>query len=129
MRIGIKVGTIKDGRSHKDLINDVIEASSGRSLVKYKTADEAWRLINDVIEATQYTKVRNNHSKSVAKVSQSDSALTKTLGEMTNLLKQIHQSQQSSPSMLSIQAPPQILYIEGPPRLCGVWPCTLHYTD
>ncbi|XP_015939821.1 uncharacterized protein LOC107465354 [Arachis duranensis] len=55
------------------------DASSGCSLVKYKTADEAWRLINDVVEATQHARVRNNSPKSAGEVFSSDSALTKNI--------------------------------------------------
>ncbi|KAL4274687.1 hypothetical protein AHAS_Ahas20G0032100 [Arachis hypogaea] len=97
----------------------LLDASSVDSLVKYKTADEACRLINNVAEATQHSRVRNNPPKSVVKVSSSDSTLTKVLGEMTILLKEIYQGQKSSSSIKAIQAPPQILQIEGPPRVCG----------
>ncbi|KAL4287076.1 hypothetical protein AHAS_Ahas19G0150000 [Arachis hypogaea] len=105
----------------------LLDASSGGSLVKYKIADEALRLINDVAEATQHARVRNNPLKSVTEASSFNSALTKVLGEMTTLLKEIHQGQKSSPSIQAIQAPPQILQIEGPPRVCGVCSCTSHY--
>ncbi|QHO06852.1 uncharacterized protein DS421_14g458430 [Arachis hypogaea] len=80
----------------------LLNASSSGSLVKYKMTDEVWRLINDVAEATQHDRVSNNHPKSVAEVSSSDLASTKTLGEMTILLKQIHQGKNSSSSMQSI---------------------------
>ncbi|XP_025652189.1 uncharacterized protein [Arachis hypogaea] len=94
-------------------------ASSGGSLSKNKTAAEARSLINDVAEATQHVKVRNNPSKSVVEAPSSDLALTKVLGEMTTLLKEIHQRQKASHSIQTIQAPPQILQLEGPPRVCG----------
>ncbi|XP_015970556.1 uncharacterized protein LOC107494037 [Arachis duranensis] len=96
----------------------LLDASSGGSLVKYKTVDEAWRLINDVAETTQHARVRNNPPRSVTEASPSDSAFTKALGEMTTLFKEIHQGQKASSSIQAIQAPPQILQIEGPLRVC-----------
>ncbi|KAL4356381.1 hypothetical protein AHAS_Ahas09G0081000 [Arachis hypogaea] len=107
----------------------LLNVSSGGSLVKYKTADKAWKLINDVAKSTQHARVKNNPPKSVAEVSSSDSTFTKVLGEMTTLLTEIHQGQKSSSSIQAIEAPHQILQIEGPPRMCGVCSCTSHYTD
>ncbi|XP_016168575.1 uncharacterized protein LOC107611128 [Arachis ipaensis] len=107
----------------------LLDASSGVSLVKYKTEDEAWRLINNVAEAAQHARVRNNPPKSMTEAPSSDLALTKVLREMTTLLKEIHQGQKSSSSIQAIQAPPQILQIEGPQSVCGVCSCTSHYTD
>ncbi|KAL4344623.1 hypothetical protein AHAS_Ahas11G0196900 [Arachis hypogaea] len=62
----------------------LLDASSGGSLVKYKTEDEAWRIINDVAKTTQHARVRNNPPKIVIEASSSDSTLTTVLGEMTN---------------------------------------------
>ena len=69
-----------------------LDAASNGSLKKYKTATEAWQLITDLVESTQNVRHRNNHPKAVAEVSSSSetAALTQTLGEMTNILKQLH---------------------------------------
>ncbi|XP_072087159.1 uncharacterized protein [Arachis hypogaea] len=107
----------------------LLTASSGSSLSKNKTVAKVWSLINDVTETTQHVRVRNNPPKSVVEAPSSDLALTKVLGEMTTLFKEIHQGQKASQSIKAIQAPPQILQLEGPPRVCGVCSCTSHYTD
>ncbi|KAL4391411.1 hypothetical protein AHAS_Ahas03G0242400 [Arachis hypogaea] len=64
----------------------------------------------------------------MSKVSPSrDAILTKTLGEMTILLRKITQGQQIPQAL--INAPPQPPRTEGPARICGVCSCTTHYTD
>ncbi|KAL4321763.1 hypothetical protein AHAS_Ahas14G0143000 [Arachis hypogaea] len=107
----------------------LLTTSSSGSLSKNKTAAEAWSLINDVAEAIQHVRVRNNPPKSVVEAPSSDLALTKVLGEMTTLLKEIHQGQKASHSIQAIQTPPQILQLEGPPRVWGLCSSTSHYTD
>ncbi|KAL4315505.1 hypothetical protein AHAS_Ahas15G0191800 [Arachis hypogaea] len=70
--------------------------------------------------------MRNPQPKSIGEVSPSgDAILTKTLGEMTILLRQIHQSQQVPPMLLAQPRPPRI---EGPSRPCGICACSSHYT-
>ncbi|KAL4316115.1 hypothetical protein AHAS_Ahas15G0252800 [Arachis hypogaea] len=107
----------------------LLTASRGGSLSKNKTVAEASSLINDVAEATQHVRVRNNPPKSVVEAPPSELAFTKALGEMTTLLKEIHQGPKASQSIQAIQAPPQILQLEGPPRVCGLCSSTAHYTD
>ncbi|KAL4365154.1 hypothetical protein AHAS_Ahas07G0077700 [Arachis hypogaea] len=107
----------------------LLTASSGGSLSKNKMVAKAWSLINDIIEATQHVRVRNNPPKSVVEARSSDFALTKVLGEMTTLLKEIHQGQKASQSIQAIEAPPQILQLEGPPRVCSLFCSTAHYTN
>ncbi|RYR29973.1 hypothetical protein Ahy_B01g054697 [Arachis hypogaea] len=107
----------------------LLTASNGGSLSKNKTGAEAWSLINDVAEATQHVRVRNNPPKSVVEAPSFDLNLTKVLGEMTTLLKEIHQGQKASQSIQAIQVPPQILQLEGPPRVYGLCSSTTHYSD
>ncbi|MED6123915.1 hypothetical protein PIB30_054100 [Stylosanthes scabra] len=70
----------------------LIDASSGGSLAN-KTPEEAWQLIADVADANQHFKTRTITSKSLFEISTSESALTKTLGEMMSILKEIRQGQ------------------------------------
>ncbi|XP_072087144.1 uncharacterized protein [Arachis hypogaea] len=106
----------------------LLDASSGGSLTKNKTAEEAWKVIADLAESTQYSRERNPQPKAISEVSPSgDAILTKTLGEMTILLRQITQGQQILQALLS--PPPQPPRIEGPPRSCGICACNGHYTD
>ncbi|KAL4276168.1 hypothetical protein AHAS_Ahas20G0180200 [Arachis hypogaea] len=99
----------------------------GGSLTKHKTAKEAWEVISDLADLTQYLRTRNPQPKSIGEVSPScDAILTKTLGEMTILLRQIHQSQQVPPMVL---AQPQSPCIEEPSRPCGICACSSHYTN
>ncbi|KAL4306556.1 hypothetical protein AHAS_Ahas16G0190100 [Arachis hypogaea] len=104
----------------------LLTASSGGSLSKNKTAAEAWSLINDVAEATQHVRVRNNPLKSVVEAL-SESALTKVLVDMTTLLTKIRKVQKAFHLIQAIQVPPQILQLEGPPRVCGLCSSTAHY--
>ncbi|KAL4306520.1 hypothetical protein AHAS_Ahas16G0186500 [Arachis hypogaea] len=69
----------------------LLDASSNGSLIKYRTLEEAWQLITDSDESTQHARQRNNHPRAINEVSSSGetAALTKTLGEMTNILKQL----------------------------------------
>ncbi|KAL4287127.1 hypothetical protein AHAS_Ahas19G0155100 [Arachis hypogaea] len=78
--------------------------------------------------STQHSRVRNPQPKALSEVSPSgDAILTKTLGEMTILLRQITQGQQIPQVLLS--PPPQPPRMEGPPRSCGICACNNHYTD
>ncbi|KAL4337292.1 hypothetical protein AHAS_Ahas12G0095600 [Arachis hypogaea] len=106
----------------------LLDASSGGSLTKNKTATEAWEIIADLADSTQHSRARNPQPKALSEVSPSrDAILTKTLGEMTILLRQITQGQQIPQALLS--SPPQPLRIVGPPRSCGICACNNHYTD
>ena len=73
-----------------------LNAVSNGSLKKCKTATEAWQLITNLAESTRNGRHRNNHPKAIAEVSSSSetAALTQTLGEMTNILKQLQLNQQ-----------------------------------
>ncbi|XP_016163332.1 uncharacterized protein LOC107605902 [Arachis ipaensis] len=66
----------------------LLDASRNGSLTKYRTAEEAWQLITDLAESTQHARQRNHHPRAINEVSSSGetAALTKTLGEMTNIL-------------------------------------------
>ncbi|KAL4344534.1 hypothetical protein AHAS_Ahas11G0188000 [Arachis hypogaea] len=69
---------------------NLLDASSNGSLSKYRTAEEAWQLITDLAESTQHARWRVNRPKTVNEVSSigETATLTKTLCEMTSLLKQ-----------------------------------------
>ncbi|XP_072062072.1 uncharacterized protein [Arachis hypogaea] len=104
----------------------LLDASRNGSLTKYRTAEEAWQLITDLAESTQHARQRNHHPRAINEVSSSGetAALTKTLGEMTNILKQLQLNQQQPPppqQQLSQQLVPQ--------RVCGIFSCYSHYTD
>ncbi|KAL4287855.1 hypothetical protein AHAS_Ahas19G0227900 [Arachis hypogaea] len=106
----------------------LLDASSGGSLTKNKTTEEAWEIIADLADSTKHSRARNPQPKALSEVSPSgDAILTKTLGEMTILLRQITQGQQIPQALLS--PPPQPPRIEGPPRSCGICACNNHYTD
>ncbi|KAL4373765.1 hypothetical protein AHAS_Ahas05G0114500 [Arachis hypogaea] len=73
----------------------LLDASSGGSLTKNKTAEEAWEIISDLADSTQHSRVKNPQPKALSEFSPSgDAILTKTLGEMTILLRQITQGKQ-----------------------------------
>ncbi|KAL4357237.1 hypothetical protein AHAS_Ahas09G0166600 [Arachis hypogaea] len=111
---------------HQDKL--LLDAASGGPLTKNKTATEAWEVISDLVDSTQHSKARSPQPKALSEVSPSrDAILTKTLSEMTILLRQITQGQQIPQAL--INAPPQPPRIEGPSRICGVCACTTHYTD
>ncbi|KAL4393849.1 hypothetical protein AHAS_Ahas02G0093100 [Arachis hypogaea] len=79
--------------NHQDKL--LLDAASRGSLTKYKTAAEAWEIIADLADSTQHSRARNPQPKALTEFSPSgDAVLTKTLGEMTILLKQITQGQQ-----------------------------------
>ncbi|XP_015965517.1 uncharacterized protein LOC107489277 [Arachis duranensis] len=104
-----------------------LDCASNGSLKKYKTTDEAWQLIDDLAEYARTHKCnRNNHPKAVAEVSScnENTALTQSLCEMTNLLKQIHLGQQQS--QLPSPQPSQQLV---PQRVCGICADYSHYID
>ncbi|KAL4276018.1 hypothetical protein AHAS_Ahas20G0165200 [Arachis hypogaea] len=111
---------------HQDKL--LLDAVSGGSLTKNKTAAEAWDVISDLADSTQHSRARSLRPKALSEVSPSEDAiLTKTLGEMTILLRQITQGQQIPQAL--INAPPEPPRIEGPSRICGVCACNTHYTD
>ncbi|KAL4350465.1 hypothetical protein AHAS_Ahas10G0144700 [Arachis hypogaea] len=65
------------------------------TLTKNKTAAEAWEVISDLADSTQHSRARSPQPKAVSEVSPSgDAILTKTLGEMTILMRQITKGQQ-----------------------------------
>ncbi|XP_020992488.1 uncharacterized protein LOC110278583 [Arachis duranensis] len=104
-----------------------LDGASNGSLKKYKTTEEAWQLIADLVESARNHKHnRNNHPKAVAEVSSSseNNALTQSICEMTNLLKQIYLGQQQS------QPPsPQHSQQLVSQRVCGICTDYSHYTD
>ncbi|KAL4373384.1 hypothetical protein AHAS_Ahas05G0076400 [Arachis hypogaea] len=117
-------------RFKKDESQDkfLLDASSGGSLTKNKTAEEAWEIIVDSADSTQHSRARNPQPEALSEVSPSGYAvLTKTLDEITILLRQITQGQQILQALLS--PPPQPLRIEGLSRSCGICACNTHYTD
>ncbi|XP_052110242.1 uncharacterized protein LOC127741556 [Arachis duranensis] len=104
-----------------------LDGASNGSLKKYKTTEEAWQLIADLAESAQNHKHnRNNHPKVVAEVSSGNenNALTQSICEMTNLLKEIHLGQQQS-QPLSPQHSQQLV----PQRVCGICTDYNNYTD
>ncbi|KAL4294121.1 hypothetical protein AHAS_Ahas18G0196400 [Arachis hypogaea] len=84
---------------------NLLDASSNGSLSKYRTVEEAWQLITDLAKSTQHARWRVNRPKAVNEVSSSGetATLTKTLCEITSLLKQLQVNQQQPPSQ---QQPP-----------------------
>ncbi|KAL4374170.1 hypothetical protein AHAS_Ahas05G0155000 [Arachis hypogaea] len=69
----------------------LIDASSRGSFTKNKTIEEAWEVIADLVDSTQHLRTRNTQPKATNEVSPSgDAILTKTLGEMTVLLRQVN---------------------------------------
>ncbi|KAL4394113.1 hypothetical protein AHAS_Ahas02G0119500 [Arachis hypogaea] len=111
---------------HEDKL--LLDAASGGSLTKNKTAAEAWEVISNLADSTQHSRARSSQPKAVNGVSPSgDAILTKTLGEMTILLRQITQGQQIPQAL--INTPPQPPRTKGLSRICGVYACTTHYTD
>ncbi|KAL4371443.1 hypothetical protein AHAS_Ahas06G0166300 [Arachis hypogaea] len=106
----------------------LFDPASGGSFPKNKTTEEAWEVILDLADSTQHSRERNPQPKAISEVSSSgDVILTKTLGEMTILLRQITQGQQIPQALLS--PPPQPPRIEGAPRSCGICACNGHYTN
>ncbi|KAL4329518.1 hypothetical protein AHAS_Ahas13G0308100 [Arachis hypogaea] len=72
------------GRLYKLLL----DAASGGSLTKNKTAAKAWEVISDLADSTQHSRARSPQPKTVNEISPSgDAILTKTLGEMTIMLR------------------------------------------
>nr|XP_029149664.1 uncharacterized protein LOC112757045 [Arachis hypogaea] len=106
---------------------NLLDASSNGSLSKYRTAEEAWQLITDLAESTQHARRRINCPKAVNEVSFSGetATLTKTLCEMTSLLKQLQVNQQQPPPSLQHQQSQQLV----PQKVCGICSCYSHYTD
>ncbi|XP_015954691.1 uncharacterized protein LOC107479060 [Arachis duranensis] len=111
---------------HEDKL--LLDAASGGSLTKNKTDAEACEVISDLADSTQHSRARSPQPKALREVSPSrDAILTKTLDEMTILLRQITQGQQIPQAL--INAPPQPPRIEGPSRICSVCACNTYYTD
>ncbi|MED6126805.1 hypothetical protein PIB30_082044, partial [Stylosanthes scabra] len=104
--------------------NALIDASSGGSLAN-KTPEEAWQLIADVADANQHFKTRATTSKSLFEISSSESTLTKTLGEMASILKEIRQGQQATSNVQRKHPPSQL----EPPKYCVICSYNTHYTD
>ncbi|KAL4300278.1 hypothetical protein AHAS_Ahas17G0184900 [Arachis hypogaea] len=111
----------------------LLDASSDGSLTKYRTAEEAWQLISDLAKSTLHTRQRSNHPRAINEVSSSGetATLTKTLCEMTSLLKQLQVNQQQPPFHQQPPPPPQhqqshklVLQI-----VCDICSCYSHYTD
>ena len=106
-----------------------LESASNGSMKKYKTTDEAWQLISNLAESTQNHRQKQGRSKAVTEVSSSreTAALTQSICEMTNLLKQMQLNQQQvqqaqpSPAQQNQQLVPQ--------RVCGIYADYSHYTD
>ncbi|XP_025702904.1 uncharacterized protein [Arachis hypogaea] len=114
------------GMHHQDKL--LLDVANGGSLTKTKTTVEAWEVISDLSDLTQHSRARSSPPKAVSGVSPSgDAILTKTLGEITILLRQITQGQQIPQTL--INTPPQPPRTEGPSRICGVCTCTSYYTD
>ncbi|KAL4391076.1 hypothetical protein AHAS_Ahas03G0208900 [Arachis hypogaea] len=62
----------------------LLDASSGGSLTKNKTAEEAWEIIADLADSTQHSRARNPQPKALSEVSPSGYAiLTRTLMAIT----------------------------------------------
>ncbi|XP_015970538.1 uncharacterized protein LOC107494014 [Arachis duranensis] len=114
----------------------LLDSSSNGSLSKYKTAEEAWQLIGDLAESNQHVRRRVNRPKTVNEVfsSSETTALAKSLGEMTNILKQLQLGQQQpyqqQPHQQQPPPPPQ-QYSQQlvPQKVCGICSCYSHYTD
>ncbi|KAL4315589.1 hypothetical protein AHAS_Ahas15G0200200 [Arachis hypogaea] len=99
---------------HQDKL--LLDAASGGSLTKNKTAAKAWEVISDLADSTQHSRARSLQLKALNEVSPSgDAILTKTLGKMTILLRQLIQGLQIPQALISV--PPQPPRIEGPPRV------------
>ena len=92
----VLLGYVTQGMRSQD--KTTLESASNGSMKKYKTTDEAWKLISDLAESTQKHRQKQSRSKVVAKVSSSKetTALTQSICEMTNLLKQMQLSQQQA---------------------------------
>ncbi|KAL4321604.1 hypothetical protein AHAS_Ahas14G0127100 [Arachis hypogaea] len=98
-----------------------------QAMYKRKLADRKPRK-GTIAETSPPLRARSPQPKALSEVSPSgDATLTKTLSEMTILLRQITQRQQIPQAF--INAPPQPPRIEGPSRICGVCTYNTHYTN
>ncbi|XP_025635899.1 uncharacterized protein [Arachis hypogaea] len=126
----VLLGYVCQGMREQD--RNLLDASSNGSLSKYRTAEEACQLIADLAESTQHARWRVNRPKSVNEVSSSGeiATITKTLCEMTSLLKQLQVNQQQPPSQQQ-PLPPQHQQCQQlvPQKVCGICSCYSHYTD
>ncbi|XP_016167703.1 uncharacterized protein LOC107610132 [Arachis ipaensis] len=90
----VLISYICQGTKPQDKI--LLDASSNGSMTKYRIAEEAWQLITNLAESTRHARQRNHHPRAINEVSTTGEtdALTKTLGEMTYILKQLQLNQQ-----------------------------------
>ncbi|XP_015970168.1 uncharacterized protein LOC107493612 [Arachis duranensis] len=128
----VLLGYICQGMREQD--RTLLDTSSNGSLSKYKTAEEAWQLIIDFAESNQHMSRRVNRPKTMNEVSTSSetTALTKSLSEMTSILRQLQLSQQQPQQPQPYQQPPppqQYNQQLVPQRVCGICSCYSHYTD
>nr|XP_025635931.1 uncharacterized protein LOC112730025 [Arachis hypogaea] len=125
-----EISCIVQGMKPQDKI--LLDASSNGSLTKYRMTEEAWQLISDLAESTLHARQMSNHPRTVNEVSSSGetATLTKTLCEMTSLLKQLQVNQQKPPFHKQPR-PPQYQQSQQlvPQRVCGICSCYSHYTD
>ncbi|MED6169669.1 hypothetical protein PIB30_023385 [Stylosanthes scabra] len=91
--------TIRRTSGHEDAA--LIDASSGVSLKK-KTLEEAWELIETIVDANQHFKTRlSTSAKGVFEVAPSESTvLTKSFVDIAAMLKEIKEGQQAAPKLL-----------------------------
>ncbi|KAL4397308.1 hypothetical protein AHAS_Ahas01G0178900 [Arachis hypogaea] len=90
----VACATTRRHKADESAVLLLLDAASGGSLTKNKTTTEAWEVISDLPDLTQHSRARTPHPKALSEVSPSgDAILTKTLGKMTILLRQITQSQ------------------------------------
>ncbi|KAL4315047.1 hypothetical protein AHAS_Ahas15G0146000 [Arachis hypogaea] len=135
----VLLGYICQGMREQD--RTLLNTSSNGSLSKYKTTEEAWQLIIDLAESNQHMRRRVNRPRTVNEVSTSSetTALTKSLSEMTSVLRQLQLSQQQ-PQQPQPQPQPQPYQQHSPPpqqhnqqlvpqKVCGICSCYSHYTD
>ncbi|XP_052118917.1 uncharacterized protein LOC127748435 [Arachis duranensis] len=129
----VLLGYICQGMREQD--RTLLDTSSNGSLSKYKTAEEAWKLIIDLAESNQHMRRRVYRPKTVNEVSTSSetTTLTKSLSEMISILRQLQLSQQQpqQPQPYQQQPPPPQQYNQQlvPQKVCGICSCYSHYTD
>ncbi|XP_015958053.1 uncharacterized protein LOC107482165 [Arachis duranensis] len=109
----------------------LLDSSSNSSLSKYRTTEEAWQLIGDLAESNQHVRRRVNCPKTVNEVSSSSktTALAKSLGKMTNILKQLQLGQQQPHQQQPPPHPQQYSQQLVHQKVCGICSCYSQYTD
>ncbi|MED6213302.1 hypothetical protein PIB30_091856 [Stylosanthes scabra] len=82
----------------------MIDASAGGALMN-KTPEEAWELIESVADNNQYFKTRaTSTAKGVYEITPSESTvLVKSLTDIASMLRELKESQQATPKILSQQ--------------------------